>query len=509
MDANFLSLLPGEEPTELQTQEIRALLRAGKTELTEIDNGILEASLSLAALYSRKCERIKSLAVLSAIVAPIRRVPCEILGEIFLFCRGNSLKRRGREYCITDARDAPIVLTHVSSHWRAVCLSTPRLWDYVAFKADPESETRSPNRSFIRTILDRSHELPLALKWDMSDDGSDSPPPILEDAGPNLRNLWDSQHRLKQLHLILNARSILPAADLDDISLPLLAFLDIRANHHPDLPAFVTTFRNAPSLRSLSLQTYYASPTNPLPSDFPWFQLTFLKICVSIDHLAIHAILTQCTQLNHCVLSGLLESVKDGRQVPVCTIQALHSLSLGDGGESAFAEFFQLFALPNLTTLRLSSTERPGNALVDLQKRSPFKLQELDLKEVEIPLNDLVQILEILPTLQKLAISQNYDSDWIDNDIFEMFSCRTGTPSFTLPQLTSLTLNTVDTDLDGCLLADMVESLQHHAGQPGTPFPDICSVTLRVYGSEFSADAEKRLAHAKSTGFLKYRHFDI
>ncbi|KAG7440585.1 uncharacterized protein BT62DRAFT_822915, partial [Guyanagaster necrorhizus] len=55
-------------------------------------------------------------------IAPIRRVPNEILSEIFSFTCAD----------MSDSVDivsgAPWVLSHVCSLWRSICLSSPRLW---------------------------------------------------------------------------------------------------------------------------------------------------------------------------------------------------------------------------------------------------------------------------------------------------------------------------------------------------------------------------------------------
>ncbi|KAK7031825.1 hypothetical protein R3P38DRAFT_2925792 [Favolaschia claudopus] len=63
------------------------------------------------------------------LLSPLRRLPPEILAEIFTWtmpsARTSSL-RRG-----FSARESPWLLTHVSSHWRAVAISTPILWSLI------------------------------------------------------------------------------------------------------------------------------------------------------------------------------------------------------------------------------------------------------------------------------------------------------------------------------------------------------------------------------------------
>ncbi|KAJ7113987.1 hypothetical protein C8R44DRAFT_740857 [Mycena epipterygia] len=64
-----------------------------------------------------------------ALLSPLRKMPPEVLGEIFLWTLPSVdvvfFRRR------FDAKDSPWVLTDVSSHWRAVAVSTPALWSLI------------------------------------------------------------------------------------------------------------------------------------------------------------------------------------------------------------------------------------------------------------------------------------------------------------------------------------------------------------------------------------------
>ncbi|KAF8211039.1 hypothetical protein K438DRAFT_1569325, partial [Mycena galopus ATCC 62051] len=62
-----------------------------------------------------------------AILSPLRRMPPELLGEIFLCSLPSITEIRALspdEYL----SGSPWVLSHVSSRWRAISLSTPSLW---------------------------------------------------------------------------------------------------------------------------------------------------------------------------------------------------------------------------------------------------------------------------------------------------------------------------------------------------------------------------------------------
>ncbi|KAJ6580862.1 hypothetical protein B0H19DRAFT_486541 [Mycena capillaripes] len=96
----------------------------------------------------------------SAILSPLRRMPPEVLGEIFSWTLPSvCLVELGRGRF--DKTDTPWVLTRVSSRWRAISLSTPSLWsriaiDFATLDCDPSSTyPLSP----VETLIQRSPKL--------------------------------------------------------------------------------------------------------------------------------------------------------------------------------------------------------------------------------------------------------------------------------------------------------------------------------------------------------------
>lgn len=170
----LLSLLRGKyAPTEPEAEEVYRLLSDGRHELAQINDSILNVSLPLAALCSKKCQRIKSLAALSGVVSPIQRIPDEILGEIFICC----CRKYPLEWQVINhgcARGAHLD-SQVSSYWRAVCLSTRLLWNNVLLNTDSASGPPSVNCS---------HDLPLTIQFDATSDRDGRRPSISGDEGP-------------------------------------------------------------------------------------------------------------------------------------------------------------------------------------------------------------------------------------------------------------------------------------------------------------------------------------
>ncbi|PBK91099.1 hypothetical protein ARMGADRAFT_1166656 [Armillaria gallica] len=117
-------------------------------------------------------------------VHPIRRLPPEVLSEIFLQCideggTENEASRFSEETLLRpktslDPSQCPWTLSKVCSKWRAISLSFPRLWSnihlYVRDKKPPQS---------IRTLnlqLHRSGTHPLKVAFAVSLSVKDLPP---------------------------------------------------------------------------------------------------------------------------------------------------------------------------------------------------------------------------------------------------------------------------------------------------------------------------------------------
>ncbi|KAJ7221031.1 hypothetical protein B0H12DRAFT_1241293 [Mycena haematopus] len=98
-----------------------------------------------------------------ALISPWRRLPVEILSEIFLF----TLKDRGDtedDFLLVDDRAGTLLLCKICSAWRAVALRTPALWNTLSLKS---CHLLRP-LDWVSTWLDRSRASPVSLQlyWD-------------------------------------------------------------------------------------------------------------------------------------------------------------------------------------------------------------------------------------------------------------------------------------------------------------------------------------------------------
>ncbi|KAJ7474197.1 hypothetical protein FB451DRAFT_1035199, partial [Mycena latifolia] len=128
MDPILATLVQSNEPlTEPQALHVQQILDDTLTALWDVEKEISTVLLSLVKLEKERRIRNEYAATLKGVLSPIRRIPSEILAEIFLMCRDDALS--ALPYSVADPRQAPMLLGHVSSRWRQVSHSSPRLWD--------------------------------------------------------------------------------------------------------------------------------------------------------------------------------------------------------------------------------------------------------------------------------------------------------------------------------------------------------------------------------------------
>jgi F-box-like len=60
------------------------------------------------------------------LLSPSRRIPPEIWSEVFVHCLPAG------KFVEINVREAPMLLAQVSSLWRSIVLSTPRLWNSIS-----------------------------------------------------------------------------------------------------------------------------------------------------------------------------------------------------------------------------------------------------------------------------------------------------------------------------------------------------------------------------------------
>ncbi|KAJ7798778.1 hypothetical protein B0H13DRAFT_2167158 [Mycena leptocephala] len=451
----------------------------------------------------RTLEIQSSLDGTSKVLSPIQRMPPELLGELFILCRNHSLESdETYPRSVLNTREAPMVLTHVSSYWRTITLGTPALWDFVSLITS--SIVADPTMSFIRTLLERSRTLPLTITV-----ANRRPmlPTALNVNAPFLRFLWDFHDRLQHIDLDISSSDLVPQLFPPRIALPALMSLSIDITSEvdaesTDLPALLGLFQHAPSLHVLKLTASYM-PTI-LISGFPWHQLTSFTSQMCMGIAEVHQLLRMCLNLETFQLPYVAPSAVDNRPLSPCTLRGLRLLELGATSEGiSLPGIFDSLSFPALETLDLTFTVSM-QSLIQLHARSQFNLQHLKLATVYATAQEIIQFLRLLPTLKTLGLDYCSADATDANLIFQAFThlSNSWSPPLRLPQLQRLMLAELAGELNESVVSAFAESLLQYPGTHNTSFPCLESIRLYMLGPKFSDVVEGHLRAACNTGRL-------
>ncbi|KAJ6484096.1 hypothetical protein C8R45DRAFT_1075370 [Mycena sanguinolenta] len=132
--ARFLTLsATNEPPRDTELAVIRPIIEKSSARLASLDAEISRLTDRLRELKEERAVLAQYHAQNTSIASGMRRMPTEILGEIFL----HSLPSIRLLFAV---QNSPWVLTHVCSRWRAVALSKPSLWSCIVLDFEVEQQ---------------------------------------------------------------------------------------------------------------------------------------------------------------------------------------------------------------------------------------------------------------------------------------------------------------------------------------------------------------------------------
>ncbi|KAJ7604210.1 hypothetical protein FB45DRAFT_1083159 [Roridomyces roridus] len=294
--------------------------------LAAVDAAISEHMIRLQKLEDYRQSVLREL---GSIVYPVLSLPNEITSEIFLQCLpdipGPNL----------NSKTFPRAPLGVCKAWRALALSTPRLWMHLGLDLRSAS-VRWKWRELIEIWFSRAapHLSTLSIRaksWKHGDAGSEMIRPILQRYAP----------RLRIIQLEVTAQHCATIVDVQ--SFPVLEQLALTVVEDGRLPGPAQLFRDAPRLTQLRLNV--GDWNSPSSFDLPYQQLTKITIGeLILEELAV--VLENAPLLREldCTPSHLGVSTYP-------THHTLHTLTLR-GGTGGVYKFLRFPALQNLTIYR-------------------------------------------------------------------------------------------------------------------------------------------------------------
>ena len=144
---------------------IKTLIEEHELQLASIQVQVEHLKRRLADMEHRQAHTKDVLTKLHATLAPIKRLPPELLSEIFEYCLEAGGPRMLLSYS-ARSREAPLLLGRVCRSWRAIAHATPRLWrDIFVNVCDGRysNELRRDAFPVLQTWIAHSGGLPLNL----------------------------------------------------------------------------------------------------------------------------------------------------------------------------------------------------------------------------------------------------------------------------------------------------------------------------------------------------------
>ncbi|SJL18264.1 uncharacterized protein ARMOST_21849 [Armillaria ostoyae] len=438
--------------SELEEETYSQTLSALHKKISECNSEISNLKDIMKNLEDgRQLIRSSVLRKVQSLVAPIRRLPLEILEVIFgyvcISVYGHNAMRL--------AYRGPFALSSVCIYWHDICLSSPRLWTSIFANAN-NSDLLPRFKNILKLVQERSRQLPLHL-----DVSARCSPQNLFLNIPRLRyhgldSLFYGKgilhlRRLKSLSIHFNTNSgTLSLQNLNNHGeFPELAHLKLSGVFdvsYPDEP-LIDLFAHAPKLHTLSLDCF---------SDIVHFRLPDEQInTVHYSNYRSQNIASQC------------------KRFPNATTATFHRCGLGLFNTSDLP-FRKLLledvilhgnpisqkTIPYLTSLELASTDQEvvgttyhAGVIRSLLQHVSRSLTELTLTTVDFTSTDALSILRMTPNILRLSIvEQNkVQSGLITSDFTEGLDDRR-----MLPKLQHLQI-VWSGDVDEAAVMDMVE----------------------------------------------------
>ncbi|KAJ6594632.1 hypothetical protein B0H19DRAFT_1096286 [Mycena capillaripes] len=157
-------------PSDEEIEDIQMDLVLGAQELARLDERIRELSVQRDHIQAYVDSH-------RALISHPRRLPADILQEIFVACLPADRN------AVMSVQEAPLLLCRICSAWRAIALSTPRLWASLHVPFTFVASRESLRMPAVAQWLERSAACPISLsltyfgRWAL---GTSSTIPLLQ-----------------------------------------------------------------------------------------------------------------------------------------------------------------------------------------------------------------------------------------------------------------------------------------------------------------------------------------
>ncbi|KAJ7145112.1 hypothetical protein C8R43DRAFT_550704 [Mycena crocata] len=357
-------------PLDFQIPVIAGAIRTSREDLKATENTAGDSETRLLALQD-------FVQIHRSMVSAMRRLPSEILSEIFTYCVGQ------QDGC------RPRVVSAICSRWREVVLSTPRLWCDIYLR---EEEIRLPSlHSLLSLQLERSAQVPLSIVFS-----------YLHDDISILELLLTASDRWQSLDLDLTTDQHEHVRGSSN-HFPLLRKLVVRITPSFDLG---NLSRPLPLLEDLTLSW----PPCPIPSKFPWTGLLNCTLFHCSSSEALSVLHSSARMEEFSLYNCYCPSQRDSSHLTAIT-STIRSLTISHCSGPFNQGFLGALTAPKLQELIIDDFQDNSinTHIVSLLTGSAGPVTHLSFCGVRLSESELISLLQFADTVDHLEISWPWD----------------------------------------------------------------------------------------------------
>ncbi|KDR70032.1 hypothetical protein GALMADRAFT_128196 [Galerina marginata CBS 339.88] len=509
LDTNYV-------PSSIDRLQILQLLKDPEAELAKLSEDISRLQAEIDDLQKRRDELDNAIEEHRKLLTPFRRLPDDMLREVFLFCLPE------KHNALMSAAEAPLLLGRICSRWRSIAYHTPRLWAtlHIPLPVPPahggltlwipsetfqqlctDFEQRFKNHcQAVQDWLTRSGCCPLSISLNPRDSV-----PLTQNnyIRTYLEILLKFSHRWRSLEITIpSGEHSTFLASIPSGAVPVLEYLHLkfsRRSVHENVWAN-SGILNAKKLRVVHLAQFpYRLST--LESD--WSRITHLVLSdvasisrnrkLTIDEA--FRIFNRCKNLVHCVLDIIDSADAISPTSDVIQLPCLENLAIVDAALS-LGTLFECLDVPSLRVVTYHTIFWPSSSrrspLLTLLSRTNNHVEYLTTDIQFYTLADLVDVFELIPNLTHLT---NKRSRFGVSR--EQARLRSGLP-FTMKIMNAF-LNLLLPDHDDRCLCPQLHFLDLKESHMLNDLDALTFIQQRIKASEFSDTRISRLTGVNIT----------
>ncbi|KAJ7487023.1 hypothetical protein FB451DRAFT_1363169 [Mycena latifolia] len=445
-----------------------------ENEISRLRAQLARAKSDRAALQSH-CDNLVSL------LSPIRRLPSEILVQIFALCRITSDLNLGpsdSEDVVRLKQKPLLAVSQVCARWHGIAMGTPTLWDVIYLYGPPlwrSSGRARRGMRLLRLALERSQNSSLDIS--IIDPFKYNPPLDLLATHSERCKTVDFVGPFPQIQRFFSATAKFPSLET------LTVFLFDQPGGEIDFlelaPRLKTFIASVPLLTQMTNLPLHRLQT------FGCLTSTASEVTASMGFMARTPTTTRF-RLEIFISNWTHDNVV-GFDIPPTSSNISHlsmeirDYFLAERCVKALSDIFTGLTLPHLQQLSFWSSVHshspmhwPHSAFLSLAVRSSFhnQLRSLNVCHVVVTEAHLVECLAVLPSLQRLAIADHKvvgdngdgaDEHLITDSLLSQLTLAPNSPSL-VPQLRSLTCDSLLKFDDGVYLRFLLSRRQRAPG---------------------------------------------